>query len=318
MARGLLFGRQAVVTLGSLAVSNPASLDPSFRLRDFRAEGFRISFKIVKTASGKPDTLELSIYNLSTEHRRELTNSGMTVEVAAGYPDNIAVIFRGKADAVLSGRDTSSVDWVTTVKAGDGERELRQGRINLSLRPGTRIIDAITQAAQQLGLDAKDALDKARASGLSYTDSIQQVLSGGVLQGSAQKVMNQLLKSTGASWSVQDEHIVIVPKNSTSDEPTVLLAADTGLIGSPELTKPDPKEAAAGDGGEGGEEGGTAGASQLNVIKVRSLLQPQIKPYGKVKIDAENLEGLFRAEKVTHEGDTHGQPWYTDIELTAL
>jgi hypothetical protein len=49
-------------------------------------------------------------------------------------------------------------------------------------------------------------------------------------------------------------------------------------------------------------------------LKVKSVLQPGLRPGRGLQLQSAAYSGLFRIEKVKHEGDTHGQTWTSDIE----
>jgi hypothetical protein len=185
-------------------------------------------------------------------------------------------------------------------EVGDGEQELRRGRVNVNLRKGTKLIDALKQVADRLGVDTKEAYAKAKADGLSGVDAIGQVLQGGVLQGAVGKAMDQIAKAAGYDWMIQNQTLKFTRRDQADASASIFLTPISGLIGSPEL----------------GENTGKVNAKRL--VKIRSLLQPGIYPGRRILLDSEGLQGSFRAEKVIHTGDTHAQDWYTDIEASPL
>jgi len=81
----------------------------------------------------------------------------------------------------------------------------------------------------------------------------------------------------------------------------VLLTPDTGLIGSPERSD-DIEETQSGE------------RKRLG-WRVKSLLNPQIRPGDRLQIKSAEVDGVFRAENVNHFGDTEGGDWYTEAEV---
>ena len=76
------------------------------------------------------------------------------------------------------------------------------------------------------------------------------------------------------------------------------IAQDTGMVGSPAMGAPT-------------EEGGPP------VLTVTSLLRPDLRLRGRVTVESKATTGQFVCQRVIHQGDTHGQQWYTMIEATA-
>ena len=111
----------------------------------------------------------------------------------------------------------------------------------------------------------------------------------------------------GLEWSIQEGQLQVLPPDEGSDEDVVVLSAATGLIGTINktkvvnqslLTKKDGKLINAG-------------------ISCTSLLNPDIRPGRRIKIESSfrpDLNGIYRVIKVKHTGDTHAQPWYSEIE----
>ena len=102
----------------------------------------------------------------------------------------------------------------------------------------------------------------------------------------------------GLQLSIQDEQILLLEPGEFLQGRTVVLrppqlnTPGTGLIGSPEP----------------GEDG---------FINARALIQPGLVPGRRVDLQAENIRGLFRIERVVYIGDTWGPDWYADIEAKA-
>ena len=49
-------------------------------------------------------------------------------------------------------------------------------------------------------------------------------------------------------------------------------------------------------------------------IKAQCLLRHEIHTGSLIQIESENINGLFLITNVTHEGDSDGDKWYTNIE----
>jgi hypothetical protein len=54
-------------------------------------------------------------------------------------------------------------------------------------------------------------------------------------------------------------------------------------------------------------------------MTVECLLYPEIVPGDLVQVTSKSMPkggGLFKVQKTLHEGDTHGHPWFTRLEIS--
>lgn len=251
--------------------------------------GLRMAFKVIQSNKPEPNTVELAIWNLSESSRAALQRPQVPTLIDAGYAGNHAILFKGDLRRGTSARQ--GADWVTTLKAGDGEVAYRTARVNESVAPGTLIKDVAKRVAEALGVSAGDAARRIDAA--VHRTGLTQYTNGAALSGFARDHLTTLCKSLGLEWSIQDGALQILPEGEATNDPAILLTARTGLVGSPAP----------------GEKG---------VLKVVSLLQPAIRPGRKINVDAGGGLSFYRVTKVTHQGDTHGQPWYSEAEAVPL
>lgn len=283
-----LFDREIVLEIGTRRI---ASRDAT---TGERKPILRVQFKIERTLQPEPNTADVSIFNLSKESRAAVQEKGILSEIEAGYFGLISLIFRGDLDYGSTVR--VGPDWVTTFQASDGGKQFRSSRINLPFDAGTKIGDVINQAAKQLGVGLGNVASEV-AKGIPRGTALQYV-KGLVLSGQTSKEFTKILKRAGFGWSIQDNQIQLTrPGQVLNPGEAIVLNQATGLIGSPEQ----------------GEKG---------LIKVRSLLQPELQPGKRIQIQAgardlsgvPEIDGFFRIEKTTFSGDTWGGDWYSDVE----
>lgn len=285
-----LFDRDIEVNIGGLLL---ASHDTSGADQAV----LRIVFDIVKTGTSKPpNKARLEIYNLSEDSRSKIQEQKrLPVSIKAGYRGNIAQLFIGDmrfGNSSKVGSSKEGADWVTTIEAGDGAKEFKSKRISQSLAPGTKVTDALKKAAEALGVGTGN-LDKVIAAG-SKRAGLSEYTNGTVLSGKASDSVDNIVKSMGLEWSIQDGQLQILEPKQTTQDTAVVLESGTGLVGSP----------AAGDKG---------------IVKATSLLQPDIFPGRKIQLKSFAFEGtFFKATKVRHTGDTWGTKWFTEMELKPL
>lgn len=247
----------------------------------------RISFEIRKGEQGssanqpgaQSNKSTVSIWNLSEASRglieREVGKGGMVLE--AGYGGVLANLFTG--DIALVEMKRIGPDIETRIEAGDGERNLVDAHIELSLGPGATDSQIIDSALDALGLGRGmiSGMPSARRSnGFTYS-------------GPAKDLIDQIARKNGLAWSVQGGAVQIRQEGTTSGMMAILLTEQTGLIGIPNKT----------------EEG----------FKAECLLNPDIEPGRLVKIQSALLtnETAIEVKGVEHMGDTHGDKWQTTI-----
>lgn len=251
-----------------------------------RMTGQRMAFRVLHTNKAEPNTCEVSIYNAPAVLRAEVQGSrsvGVTIE--AGYGKDLQQLFSGDLRRAFSTKQ--GIDWVTTLRGGDGEVAMRTARVNESFAPGTPIRTVVERVARRLGVNLGDAISRIGEG--SHRQSLTEYVNGTVLSGSAKTLLEQLLGDLDLEYSVVDGTLQVLPRGQATNATAILLTPRTGLIGSPE----------AGDKG---------------LVKLRSLLQPSIRPGRKVKVESAILNGFYRVETATHVGDTHSAAWHTEIE----
>ncbi len=278
-----LLGRKA-----KLLIATPVGLSlTSFRADVFEIEDLRLRFSVKKGLRKEPNTAKITVTNLSERSRAELQDKALRVTLQAGYEDTLATIFVGDI------RDVNSVHegayWETALECGDGERGYRFARINESFKSGSSVLAVTRKMAEKMGVDASTA-----AAFLSELSG-KQFVAGYAARGNVSKELDRLLKAHGFDWSIQDNKLQILKTGDVTQETAVELDEDSGLIGSPTFGTPEKK-------------------TKKPTLKVRSLLQPTIKPGGRIVVRSQTFTGTFKVKEVTHSGDTAGGEFYSDME----
>jgi hypothetical protein len=256
----------------------------------FVIEGLRMAFKVDKDLGSDPNSLDLQIWNLAKTTRANLNKRHAAVVLEAGYKGQTSQIFGGESRVIAHTR-ANGVDWITRIQCGDGEKALRMSRCNLSLAPNTTLQAAFEQCCSQMGAKLGNVKDK--AAGATLRGGGKQFPNGLSMSGKAGDVMDSLAAQAGMEWSIQDGAVQLLNPGEVAPGQVVSLSPDSGLVGSPEP----------------GDKG---------VVRFRALLQPRIKPGSRFEVKSELVNGYFRAEKVKHQGDTHGAEFYTLIEAKPL
>jgi hypothetical protein len=265
-------------------------------------EGLRVQFRVKKTVSKEPNECELSITNLAEQSRAALQAQGTKVVVEAGYEGELSQLFSGDSRFISHVRE--GANWVTKVQMGDGERAYRYAQVSESFRAGTSVATVFAKVAQQLALDIADAVAFVRS------NTTEQFTHGYAASGKASKEIDRLLSGRGFEWSIQDGKLQVTKAGKAVVGSAALLSPTTGLVGSPAYGSPENSKDHV------PFEGSTPKRDKKGqILKAKSLLQPSIKPGGKVRLDSASVKGIFRVQTVVHTGDTAGQDWYTELDL---
>lgn len=268
------FGRRVRIEFG-----RPGELGSSF-------ENLRVSFKVDKVSGSEPDAAEFQVYNLSATSRAKLEEPGIVVRLLASYGSaEPALLFAGDVEEVT--HQWAIPDVATTIKATDGGRALRFGRVAETFRGPVEARRVFERLVERLGVP------------LVYADpSLPSVefQSGYVATGPIRRVLDDLAATLAASWSVQDGGVILLARGATSTATGPLLSPETGLVGSPEKV----------DDGEG-------------KIKATALLVPRLAPGGRFRLESRSFAGFYRATRVEHVGDSGwDNAFYTTIEATSF
>lgn len=268
--------------------------------------GLRVVFTVTKTLEKEPNTADITIYNLSEDSRGKLAKKYIPTILSAGYTggqqtnlEQLGIIFSGDARHIDHMRE--GANWVTHVRAGDGEKAFQYAQANLSFKANTPHTTVLRELASATTLN-KGNLEDMLAS-LLFTNPTATFRKGYSAQGPAFDHIQKLARSHNFTTSIQQGALKFTPvvRNSTAFlETAVLLDATSGLVDSPALGSSNKQD------------------NKPPVLKVRSLLRPEFQCGSLVEIDAVSVQGTFLIERLVHTGDTDGGQWYTDLEVTRL
>lgn len=271
-------------------------------------ENLRVQFEVSKTVDSAPNVAVIKIFNLSPANEAKIKNEFDEVLLNAGYEGALRLVFRGNIKHVYRYRDKS--DYITEIEAGDGDKDFRSAVMNETLAAGTtnaQLVDRAVGSFKGTGGTTKGTVqiaDRAR-------------LRGKVISGNTRDVLHDVARESGANWSIQDGQLVIVKANAVLPDEAIVITADTGMLGAPEVN----------------DKG----------IAVKCLMNPQLRVNGALKLDNNGIkakrqkaqalgkkqeaekepvrldpDGVYKVLKLTHKGDTRGQDWISEIECIGL
>lgn len=260
----------------------------------------RISFNVELSLVGFPSTATIQVYNLNKSNRNKIREEFTKIFLYAGYEENVSLIFSG--DLINVTHEKQGPDWITNLFCGDAMKSINNSTVSKTLPPGqttesifNELVNEMEGVTKGVTEGLKDCITKKRS-----------LLRGLVLSGNVKDWLDKLSENCGFDYSINNDVIETTVKDKPlSDDPIIEIRQDNGMIGSPELT----------------EIG----------VKVKSLMIPQLKLGRQIevksisaKINVGNLvfrkipatigEGIYRADKIQHIGDTRGNDWFTNIE----
>jgi hypothetical protein len=293
-----LFNRDLSLKIGELEINIQA---PNPALPDRPAPSLRVTFDIEKNTNRDPNRALITIYNLNESNRATLQKGSdlvtqfkkqkklyqWQVTVAAGYVGTKKQIFLG--DILFADSRREGSNWVTTIEAGDEERNYNSRYVSTSFGPGTSLYSVLLFLVNELGIQVGDSINK-------LTTPLRKVVvfkKGIAVEGKVSQLLDKYVSTAGYQWSIQDGVLQVLAPSETTLETVYVLNSSSGMIGSPEK----------------GEDG---------TIKGVSLLQGDIRPGRRIQFDSKMVKGTFKTERVIHTGDTWGQNWYTELEAKPI
>lgn len=260
----------------------------------------RFSFTVELSLVGYPNMANIKIYNIKKSNRNLIQEEFTKIYLYAGYQDNVPLIFSGNIVNVT--HEKVGPDWITTLFCGDSIKTFNQSTINKTLPAGATTESLLDELVGQM-----DGVTKGVTEGLKdCLTGKRSLLREIVLSGNVKDWLDKLAQNCGFDYSINNDVLETTTKGKPlNDEPTVTISQANGMIGSPELT----------------EVG----------VQVKSLMIPFLKLGRRVeiksissKINIGNLifrkvpptlgEGVYRADKITHTGDTRDNDWFTQID----
>lgn len=270
----------------------------------------RFTFSTVQEDEESPSNCSIRVYNLSGSTIKTIREEYSRVVLQAGYETGaFGVIFDGTVKQFRIGRETATTNYLDLLVA-DGDLAYNFAMCSRSMAAGTT-------TAERLGA-AFDAMNPhGVTAGQLLIDATGGILPRGkVLFGLSRGLIRAEVQTIGATWSIQDGKVNVIPLDGYLPGEAVVLNSTTGMIGLPEQTA----------------EG----------LKVRCLLNPKIIVGGLIQVDNKSInrtlqqdpnaaplaynkyaglqqlatvtaDGLYRVYVAEHKGDTRGQDWYTDI-----
>ncbi len=271
----------------------------------FASEDLDITFKVTRTTSARPGSCELTLWGLSSSQRNEIlsmprrspfgsavggTAPQTLVQLSAGYQGATRpMIFQGNLRRAKQVRELP--EWKVELTAADGSFAMHTARGSRAFSADASLRDVIRDLADSMQVGRGNVDDTSALAALGRVGALFP--SGTVLHGPARDQMNAICRAAGLEWSIQSGVLRLLPRGRTLGRTAVLLSEDTGLIGSPE----------------------TNGRHRA---KAKCLMIAGLEPGCLVELRSSIITGTYRVGHMTLSGDTRGQDWGAELELTSL
>lgn len=249
----------------------------------------KVEFSVLKGISGSANEAEISIWNLNEGHRNAVGKELDNVQLEAGYmpPDgggNVGIIFKGNMRDVEHTRDKEG-NIITTLSCGDGDKAFRTATIAKTFPKGTKVEDVMDEIYNQL---SKEGIKKGE---WKFPDDMPKYERPYSICGACTREADVIGRSRGFYWSVQNETMEVIPGDGYIGE-VVLISPQTGMVDVPAITD--------------------------NGVKVTALLNPEIRPNRRVKIESQVLEmnaegGMYRVSEARYYGDNREGDMLVDV-----
>ena len=247
-----------------------------------RVEGLRVAFKVTKKDGASINTATITVYNAAPETLARATEGGASIQLYAGYGEAASLIFLGTVTRCVT--KTEGPDRVTEIESGDDSKQ-KGARVSETVK--TPKIGGVLGKLAALGAKALDLGD------LDPNAPLAASPRGVALSGHVWGQVARVARLNKLDWTIDDGTLVVVRSGEARGLPAFRLAPDSGLVGSPQ-------------------------PADKGRVKIRSLLQPEMRLKRLVALESREVSGWWIAREVEHTGDTHGQDFYTDTTASKI
>lgn len=256
----------------------------------------RLDFEASSNRSDKPNRAVVQLYGLNEDSRDSISSDGVSIELYAGFGDNLKLIFLGDIIAVQDIK--LNPGWAIRITAGDGFSAFTQTVVSKTYASGTEKKDIIKEIADSMGMAIKMG-----------ADAIAGKTAGDVtLDGLAKDALRDVVGDSGASFSAQDGELHISDIKKPIDNEAIVISSETGLLESPVVT----------------DKG----------VNIRAVLNPDIRPGKLVKLESiavqynvpegttdiprnKKYNGFYLVQAVTFVGNNEGGAFDVIMETVA-
>lgn len=276
--------------------------------KGFEVQDLTISFEVVKSSDNSKknaNNANISIYNLSRDNQAFLERTPYiraTLEV--GY------IATGLT-RIISGE----VVITTTVKQGDGStitdmrfegsyKDLNLSQLSKTISPNRTCREAIEEIAVSIPEVSRNVFNGNAIN--------TKLIYGYPLHSSARRSLDDLAKCYNFEWQIDNETLYINDLDGVHTRNTkrvYVLNESSGLIGRPYPVLTSDMSVKKTKGVD---------RPKLKQLELKILLNPTLVAGSAIKIQYEDIDGLYKVDEVRHYGSNASNEWYSDLRVSML
>jgi hypothetical protein len=260
----------------------------------------RIKFKVEKHLLKIPNQAEVTLTNLSSISRENLTGGPAKIRLEAGYDDTPRLLFIG--DVRFASPEHTGTEWDVKLQIADGGRAYAEARHNRSYATGTPMATIIGDLCKAFGTSLPANIP-------TMPELQTRAATGEVVTGWAADELSRLLAPFGMEWSFQNGHMQIMRSDEIVPGVLRVISQDSGMIGAPAVDPPKIRAPR-----KRGHRSGRAAELKVPKLKIKHELYPELIPGERIQVHSRSINGEFRIDSVVHEGDLWGSDWTTHIE----
>ena len=253
-------------------------------------------FKVKRTLKPKPNTAVVSVWGLKESSRLYLsTPKKLSMSLEVGYDGENELIFLGEVRNSYSLQEHA--ENITVMETGDSEKVMQAAGLNLTYGSASTTIQHALNAIQAT---IPQILSGSQVNNWQKQNAVFAKIGGTILhpKGGAvdlksTRYLNNICKSVGLEWSIQNGAVYVIPKDQGENAQDIVLDENSGMIGSPSK-------------------------DNNGFLDVKSLILKGIHPGACIQVKAKNVQGRFRIDSVEYEGGTQPghREWYAKMLCT--
>lgn len=265
-------------------------------------QGYRIRGRVSKIEASVTfitNPIKLAIYNLGPDSRAVVQSKvGTKIVVEAGYAGNVKQVCVGSI--LWANTHKAGPDYITEIIASDGGYAITNAAINLSFSgyvPYEIVIGSLIDALAPAGITRGTVVGIPQG---GYNNGI-------VLSRSPLEELRDICNKLDLHFSIQNQTVVILPVGLDKGTPPIEISPETGLIGIPELKTQ----------GLIGPISNPDATTPTNMVAFKALIRPEIEMFQQLNIKSKFINGLYIAQRVTHDFDSWEGPFFTECECAS-
>lgn len=273
----------------------------------------RITFYAKKTNSASLNEYELTIYNVSTDIEDYLSASRadeVFVQLDAGYTGNLNTVIFGSVQSIEA-KFEGIERWIK-LTISDGYSFIKEAYTNRTFKLA-RSGDSNTQSEtpKRTYSTYQQVVDEIIEQDLRLPVGIVEPIPFPLprtlsFSGPTYSVLRLIAEELGYQVSIQNFAVNFTKKRGTTLTQVKNITRDSSLVGSP--TPLDNSSGVLSNNDNAAKVG----------VKFKILLDGSVIPDTIMRLDTNKYFGLYKVVKVSHEGDSRGQKWYSNCEASAI